>query len=160
RGRAPGRCARRGEPLPGPAPARTVRPGRRRPAGYARGPRRAALLPHRPRAGGGGPPPGRGRRPSGPAQPPAPRPPPRPAPPAPRPGLPHLRAGYELLAALAAGRPGRPDLLAWERPWRRRYRRATAKAPVTAVLPAYAALAWAGLDDEGGEEAGTHLLVP
>src|SRR3954451_2021718 len=30
------------------------------------------------------------------------------------PGLPHLVATYDLLAALAASRPGPPDLLAWE----------------------------------------------
>ena len=78
------------------------------------------------------------------------------------PGLPHLLAGYELLAALAACRPGRPDLLAWERPWRRRYRRATAKHPVAAALPAYAALAWdppTG-EAEGAEGAGAYLLLP
>jgi hypothetical protein len=44
-------------------------------------------------------------------------------------------------------------LLAWERPWRRRYLRPTAKAPVTAALPAYAALAW----DDG---AAAGLLLP
>src|SRR5438093_3665995 len=69
------------------------------------------------------------------------------------PGLLHLLATYELLAALAASRAGPPDLLAWERPWRRRYHRPTAKAPVTATLPAYAALAW-------GEAAGDWLLLP
>ena len=69
------------------------------------------------------------------------------------PGLPQLLATYELLAALAASRPGRPNLLAWERPWRRRYRRPTAKAPVTVTLPAYAALAW-----EDG--AAPYLLLP
>lgn len=69
------------------------------------------------------------------------------------PGLPHLLAAYELLAALAAVRPGPPNLLAWERPWRRRYQRPTAKAPVTAALPAYAALAW-------GDAAGGYLLLP
>ncbi|HZS15732.1 MAG TPA: replication-relaxation family protein, partial [Candidatus Dormibacteraeota bacterium] len=69
------------------------------------------------------------------------------------PGLPQLQAGYELLAALAASRPGPPNLLAWERPWRRRYQRPTAKAPVAATLPAYAALAWEG-------RAGAYLLLP
>lgn len=69
------------------------------------------------------------------------------------PGLPQLLATYALLGALAACRPGPPDLLAWERPWRRRYQRPTAKAPVAAVLPAYAALAWGGA-------AGAFLLVP
>jgi hypothetical protein len=69
------------------------------------------------------------------------------------PGLPQLMASYELLGALAASRLGQPDLLAWERPWRRRYQRPTAKAPVTAALPAYAALGW-------GHAAGAYLLVP
>src|SRR4051794_34367812 len=69
------------------------------------------------------------------------------------PGLPHLLATYDLLAALVTSRPGPPDLLAWERPWRRRYQRPTAKAPVTAALPAYAAVAW-------GAAAGAGLLLP
>src|SRR5712692_9795255 len=69
------------------------------------------------------------------------------------PGLPQLLATYELLAALANSRPGPPNLLAWERPWRRRYQRPTAKAPSTAALPAYAALAW-------GREVGAYLLLP
>ena len=69
------------------------------------------------------------------------------------PGLPQHLARHELLAALAASRSGTPDLLAWERPWHRRYQRPTAKAPVTAALPAYAALAW-------GEVARAYLLVP
>jgi len=69
------------------------------------------------------------------------------------PGLPQLVATYELLGALAAIRPGRPDLLAWERPWRRRYQRPTAKAPVAIELPAYAAFAWEGA-------CGAYLLLP
>jgi len=69
------------------------------------------------------------------------------------PGLPQLVAAYELLGALAAARPGRPDLLAWERPWRRRYQRPTAKAPVAIELPAYAAFAWEGA-------CGAYLLLP
>ncbi len=69
------------------------------------------------------------------------------------PGLPRLLATYEELGALAASRPGLPNLLAWERPWRRRYQRPTAKAPSTAALPAYAALAW-------GSETGAYLLLP
>ena len=69
------------------------------------------------------------------------------------PALPQLVAAYDLLGALAAARPGRPDLLAWERPWRRHYRRPTAKAPVAVALPAYAALAW-------DSAAGTYLLLP
>lgn len=69
------------------------------------------------------------------------------------PALPQLVAAYGLLGALAAARPGRPDLLAWERPWRRHYQRPTAKAPVAVALPAYAALAWESA-------AGTYLLLP
>ncbi|MGE3599182.1 MAG: replication-relaxation family protein, partial [Dehalococcoidia bacterium] len=69
------------------------------------------------------------------------------------PGLPQLLATYDLLAALAASRPGRPNLLAWERPWRRRYWRPMAKAPVTATLPAHAAFAWE-------EEAASCLMLP
>jgi hypothetical protein len=46
-----------------------------------------------------------------------------------------------------------PNLLAWERPWRRRYQRPTAKAPSTTALPAYTALAW-------GSETGAYLLLP
>lgn len=69
------------------------------------------------------------------------------------PGLPQLMAVYELLGALAASRPGRPDLLAWERPWRRHYQRPTAKSSVAVALPAYAALAWESA-------AGAYLLLP
>jgi hypothetical protein len=69
------------------------------------------------------------------------------------PGLPHLVSVYELLAALAAARPGCPDLLEWERPWRRRYHRASAKAAVHLKLPAYAALCW-------GDTAQEFLLLP
>ena len=69
------------------------------------------------------------------------------------PGRAHLLAAYELLGALAASRPGRPDLLAWERPWRRRFVRPTTKAPTTVRLPASAALAW-------GDRTGAYLLLP
>lgn len=69
------------------------------------------------------------------------------------PELPQLMAAYELLGMLAAAGRGRPDLLAWERPWRRRYQRPTAKAPVSVALPAYAAFAW-------GSAAGAYLLLP
>ena len=68
-------------------------------------------------------------------------------------GLPQLLATYALLAAVAASRPGRPDLLAWERPWRRRYQRPAAKHPSWVTLPAYAAVAWGGA-------AAECLLVP
>lgn len=69
------------------------------------------------------------------------------------PGLPYLVAQYELLGALAASQPGIPDLLAWERPWRRRYQRPTAKSPTHVTLPAYAALDW-------GDGAASFLLLP
>jgi hypothetical protein len=72
------------------------------------------------------------------------------------PGLPHLAATYELLGALARSRPGRPDLLAWERPWRRRFYRPTAKAPVRVRLPAYAALSW----EDDPPAAAAYLLMP
>ncbi|HUZ30283.1 MAG TPA: replication-relaxation family protein [Solirubrobacteraceae bacterium] len=57
------------------------------------------------------------------------------------PGLDQLVATYTLLAALADAQPGRPRLLAWERPWRCRFLPYTRKDPVTITLPAYAALA-------------------
>ncbi|HVC33233.1 MAG TPA: replication-relaxation family protein, partial [Chloroflexota bacterium] len=69
------------------------------------------------------------------------------------PGLPHILAAYELLGLLATSRPGRPNLLAWERPWRRRGERRGAKRSVSVSLPAYAALSW---DDAWG----AFLLVP
>src|SRR5690348_15799238 len=37
------------------------------------------------------------------------------------PGLAHLLATYQLLAALAAARDGRVDLLSWDQPWRRSF---------------------------------------
>jgi hypothetical protein len=69
------------------------------------------------------------------------------------PGLPHLVALYQLLTALAACGPGTPELLAWERPWRRRYLPVTAKTPATVELPAYAALSWDG-------QAAEYVLLP
>lgn len=69
------------------------------------------------------------------------------------PGVPHLMATYALLGEVAAALPGRPNLLVWERPWRRRYDRPTAKARVGVTLPAYAAVSW-------GEEASGFLLLP
>jgi hypothetical protein len=67
--------------------------------------------------------------------------------------LPHLIARYQLLAAIAAAGPGQVDLLAWEQPWRRSFRRPMRKAPVTVALPAYAAMSW---DDDAAE----YLLLP
>lgn len=69
------------------------------------------------------------------------------------PGLPQLLAAYELLGALAAAGPDRPDLLTWERPWRRRVWTPRAKAPRSVRFPAYAALAWNG-------ETSAFILVP
>jgi len=69
------------------------------------------------------------------------------------PELPNLLATYDLLAAIATMWIGPPRLLAWERPWRRRYQRPTAKAPVTVRLPASAVF------DVDGEIA-TLLLIP
>jgi len=69
------------------------------------------------------------------------------------PGLSRLVATYDLLGALAACREGQPRLLTWERPWRRRYQRPTAKAPISVTLPAYTALSWGG-------RPGSYLLIP
>jgi len=69
------------------------------------------------------------------------------------PHLDHLVGLYDLLSALVACRVGRPALLAWERPWRGRYHRPTAKTPISVTVPAYVALAW-------NDEPGTFFLVP
>ena len=58
--------------------------------------------------------------------------------------LPHLLAAYQILATVAGAAGGPAELLAWERPWRRRLRLPTRKAPITVALPAYAALRWGG----------------
>jgi len=69
------------------------------------------------------------------------------------PRLRHLLDTYELLGALAASRPGSPTLLAWERPWRRRYPRRGGRTIGSVTLPAYATLSWNGV-------AGSYLLLP
>ncbi len=69
------------------------------------------------------------------------------------PGLPHLVAAYELLGALAASQAGTPNLLAWERPWRRRYRPVGVKSVRRVEVPAYTALTW-------GDSSRAYLLVP
>ncbi|MCC7368851.1 MAG: replication-relaxation family protein [Chloroflexi bacterium] len=69
--------------------------------------------------------------------------------------LPHLLATYRLLEQVARAGPGRPELLAWERPWRRLLTRPT-RAPVAVTLPAFVALAW----DGGDHHAGGWLLLP
>jgi len=70
--------------------------------------------------------------------------------------LPHLEdlaSTYELLGSLARSREGWPALLAWERPYRRRYYRPMAKHPASIKVPAYAALSWDG-------EPGAYFLIP
>lgn len=69
------------------------------------------------------------------------------------PQLDQVVSAYDLLGALAASREGWPALLAWERPFRRRYYRPTAKHPASVRLPAYTALSWDG-------EPGAFFLVP
>ncbi len=69
------------------------------------------------------------------------------------PTLRHLLDTYEILGALAASRPGSPTLLAWERPWRRRYPRPAGRSLGVVTVPAYATLSWNGV-------AGSYLLLP
>jgi len=69
------------------------------------------------------------------------------------PTLRHLLDTYEILGALAASRPGSSTLLAWERPWRRRYPRPAGRSFGVLTVPAYAALSWNGV-------AGSYLLLP
>jgi len=69
------------------------------------------------------------------------------------PSLRHLLDTYEILGALAASRPGSPTLLAWERPWRRRYPRPAGRSFGVLTVPAYATLSWNGV-------AGSYLLLP
>jgi len=69
------------------------------------------------------------------------------------PSLRHLLDTYELLGALAASRPGSPTLLAWERPWRRRYPRPAGRSLGVVTVPAYAALSWNGV-------VSSYLLLP
>ncbi len=65
----------------------------------------------------------------------------------------HLLDTYELLGVLAVSRPGSPTLLAWERPWRRRYPRPAGHSFGVVAVPAYATLSWNGV-------AGSYLLLP
>jgi len=69
------------------------------------------------------------------------------------PTLRHLLDTYEILGALAASRPGSSTLLAWERPWRRRYPRPAGRSLGVVTVRAYAALSWNGV-------AGSYLLLP
>jgi hypothetical protein len=86
--------------------------------------------------------------------------PPRPAPARPPIDLPRRLAAYNLLALLAASRPGPARLDAWEQPWRRALppsARAVAGLPRAVRLPAGATLSWDGPD---GATTGRYLLVP
>jgi len=72
-------------------------------------------------------------------------------------GLGPLLACYALLAHLAASRGGGVQLLAWQRPWRRRYQLGSGRPVQEVRLPAFAAVRW------GGEEhgaSGAYLLLP
>lgn len=69
------------------------------------------------------------------------------------PSLRHVLDTYELLGALAASHSQKPTLLAWERPWRRRYAHLGGKTGGSVTLPAYATLSWDGM-------VGSYLLLP
>ncbi|HEY8691556.1 MAG TPA: replication-relaxation family protein, partial [Chloroflexota bacterium] len=56
--------------------------------------------------------------------------------------LPYLTSMYSLVADIALAGPGRPELLAWEYPWRRSYWSRRAKVPRSVRLPAYVSLGW------------------
>ncbi|MCC6177286.1 MAG: replication-relaxation family protein [Chloroflexi bacterium] len=68
-------------------------------------------------------------------------------------GLPQVLALYELLVSVAASHRGRIDLLTWEQPWRRTFRRPTHRSLTTVKMPARAILSW---DDH----AAAFLLLP
>jgi hypothetical protein len=68
-------------------------------------------------------------------------------------GLPYLRATYAMLGALVGPVGDGVELLVWERPWRRRFWRPTAKVPVTLGVPA-------GVTLRRGSETQTVLLFP
>jgi hypothetical protein len=69
------------------------------------------------------------------------------------PGLPYRLACYELLLAVAATHAGRPELVAWECPWRRTVRRPGSGAELTVRLPAGVALRWP-------DRHGSYVLLP
>lgn len=54
--------------------------------------------------------------------------------------LPHTLACYELLAFVVAAKPDWPELLRWERPFRRQFRSPSRVSPVTVEMPAYVEL--------------------
>lgn len=69
------------------------------------------------------------------------------------PNLLDLLATYELLGALASARPDRPELLVWERPWRRSYCRQLGTTSVSVSVPGHAVIDWDG-------DIGSYLLLP
>ncbi len=71
--------------------------------------------------------------------------------------LPSLLALHRLLGALAAAEAGTPQLLAWETPWHRSYRRIDTDARIALRLPARVALAWGVAENAARAE---YLLLP
>lgn len=69
------------------------------------------------------------------------------------PQLPDQLATYELLGSVSASQPGRPELIAWERPWRRSFQRPRGRTPARVTLAAHAILSWDG-------QVGSYLLLP
>ncbi len=72
-------------------------------------------------------------------------------------GLEPLLGCYELLACIAASRDGGIRLLAWQRPWRRRYQLGAGRPVQEVRLPAFAAVRW-GAEEHGVR--GAYLLLP
>ncbi len=71
--------------------------------------------------------------------------------------LPSLLALHRLLGALAAAEEGTPQLLAWETPWYRSYRRIDTDARIALRLPVRVALAWGVAENAARAE---YLLLP
>ncbi len=69
------------------------------------------------------------------------------------PGLVHLGALYEMLAAVCDRGVGVPRLRLWQRPWRVRFRPRLARAQASVAIPGHARLAW----DDGQLDV---LLLP
>jgi len=62
------------------------------------------------------------------------------------PSLAQLRSTYRLLIALATSRPGRPDIVAWDRCWRPG--RTNHRGRLTSLCPARVILSWDGINRE------------